>query len=527
MDETIAINVLKITIPYNNEQLKRTRNAALLDKPYKKNIINDAYRLLKDKYVLEHGHSMRKRLSQTRNSARKGISSLFTRRLPTINEPHINPLISPRPPSASRNRSASRAEARANLRADARANSRSASRNRSASRADARADARALIKHKIDIEKEGPAFIHLGHGNDLSLDGEIHKINIPSDCTFSTINVTNISNNTLYSDVLPDIAKVHPEFFYKPLTHKKEFDKALIHFISIGKENTIPGDPFGFLREWKISLHTHTSIVTNHHNNYISYFKVGDNNLIYKSGMYEVEQINTRFKTIDFLKPIILHKEKFITENQINLIYYGSIFPTSKDIIENIKKNPLYNSIKTGPIPIIRIPYDMFEKAVESCVGNETSLNTMALYRGNHFDFSCRDINVDELKTQQNQSNSDFEFDNDLNYLKPLGSKSKIGTPRGKQKFRNSFVQKCKNVYNNDEIKQEKEGSKYNLCVDIVDSNILTFYRLKYGGDVSSDTYKETIRTLSIIIDFIDEGIKQKKYDIYDIGDKLFNIIYN
>uniref|UniRef100_A0A6C0ETC7 Uncharacterized protein n=1 Tax=viral metagenome TaxID=1070528 RepID=A0A6C0ETC7_9ZZZZ len=508
MDETIAMNVLKLTIPYNKEQLKRARDTSLLDKPYKTNIINDSYRLLKDIYDTDHGKTLRKRLSQTRNSARKGLSSLFTRtrRLSIIEENgQSNPLNESR--SSSRSASINRG-----------------SRGSRTSRAYAKSASKALLNHKTDIEKESPAFIHLGHGNDLTLDGKIHKINIPSKSTFSTINVTNIPNNSLYSDVLPDIAKNHPDFFYKPLTHKKEFDKALIHFISIVKENTIPGDPYRFLREWKISLHTHTFIMTNHHNDYISYFKEGDKNVIYKSGIYEVSQINDKYKTIDFLKPFILNnnKELTITENQINLIYYGSIFPTSESIIEEIKKNPLYGSIKTVPI---RIPYDMFEKAVESCVGTTTSLDTMALYRGNHFDFSCRNIDVDESLTRQNQYNSNLEYGNE-NVPNRLGS-SKIGTPRGKQEFRHYFVQKCRNVYNNDEIKKEQKGSKYNLCIDLVNSNIMTFYRLKYSGDVSSDTYKEALHTLTTIINFIDEGIKQKKYDIYDIGDKLFNIIYN
>lgn len=232
-------------------------------------------------------------------------------------------------------------------------------------------------------------YIYLGHGMDL-LKGRTPDFRIvPEGCTYSTITHTGISSNLGSVLNLNYISVSHLDLLLEP---DKNYDR--LSRLFTGEENANNYMHKTKLEEGDYHLKLEKERYTNNHCSFLFNFLFDpDQTLIqlYRSGLYNVEKPLfplPRLKNESYLSPsysYIVDTKIGMDIDLIPLIYKDSLFPTSDEIIREIKKT------NTETL----IPYNVFSKAVSTITKNVNSAELMERFPGNHYNFPCRDFEND------------------------------------------------------------------------------------------------------------------------------------
>jgi hypothetical protein len=271
-----------------------------------------------------------------------------------------------------------------------------------------------------------PSYMYLGHGHDIV--DQYGKLNtspvVGDDFMSNYVTVNNIDHSSYLYGVL-NLLKInlrYKKYINNPYTY---YDKLSILISGYDKEGTN--------QLWNHNLHLKT-IEDYFINNYCDFVAVFDSDdkyikYLYKSGLYKLEnhsQMN-KLRTRGRHSPEdeMLHHFNIDTRigidfNTIRAVYDGSVFPTSDEIIKQIKhitkKGTIkrafsapnerkthfyfYTSKRASSAPNsslnktnLTIPYDIFIQAVKNVVGKTTCYELFTQFPGNHYNFMCRDLN--------------------------------------------------------------------------------------------------------------------------------------
>jgi hypothetical protein len=297
-----------------------------------------------------------------------------------------------------------------------------------------------------------PNYIYMGHGADIITNGEYDKRLVPVGRNYLTIAKTGLTSrlesvmNLIKINLTPE-GKTYlddPETYYNKLSILVAgYDKAV-------------ADPVLSMND--LHLTTSGELFINNHCDFIFSFGSGPIKYLYKSGLYDMSKVMTSYLPIykqNAFKPGFNHEfqHKFVIDTRVGIdfktiksVYKDSVFPTSKEIIKELKNvmglpssapirqssaptrqssaptrqssaptrrsrpsatrsssvNRLSfkskrNSSFNGNLDSTVVPYALFVSSVKKIIDKDkdTGFSLMEKFPGNHYNFVCRTLTAD------------------------------------------------------------------------------------------------------------------------------------
>ncbi len=290
-----------------------------------------------------------------------------------------------------------------------------------------------------------PNYIYMGHGADIIKNGHYDKLLVPPHCNYLTVAKTGLTShiisvmNLIKINLTPE-GKTYldnPELYYDKLSMLVAgYDKPIV-------------DPILSLND--LHLTTTGEVFNNNSCDFIFSFDSGPIKYLYKSGLYNMSKVMKPYLPIykhnathpkfnhDFQHKFVIDTRVGIDLHTIKSIYKDSVFPTSKKIVNELKKvmglpsrpssaptrslstNSIRKTKSASPkskkifsynpnVDTIMIPYDLFVTTVKKIVDEETGFSLMNKFPGNHYNFVCRslitDYPINQMLLHRSQSNN-------------------------------------------------------------------------------------------------------------------------
>ena len=296
-------------------------------------------------------------------------------------------------------------------------------------------------------------FVYLGHGMDLLVRRKPDIRTVPEGCTYSTIAHTGLSSGLSSVLNLNYISVSHLDLLMEP---EKNYSK--LSRLFTGELNSDNYKHKNVLSDGDYHLKIAGEHYTNNHCSF--FFEFGfdrDNTIVtmYRSGLYNVETPLTplpRLQNESYMTPsyyFVIDTKIGVDIDLIPLIYKDSLFPTSDEIIREIKK--------TNDNQVI--PYDLFSRSVYNITKSVNSADLMEKFPGNHYNFPCRDF-----------ANDNHSFNNSLYRKESINFQNRRSIKTRKIKVKQSRLgtQHFKHFVKDMGIKFDFDGTKkYEVFIGI------------------------------------------------------------